>query len=473
MNIRHFPTGFLWGAATSAYQIEGAWDVDGKGESIWDRFVRRPYNVLNGDTGDVACDHYRRMPEDVALIKDLGLQSYRFSISWPRVLPEGRAPSTGSRRGPSTGSGRGPSTGSGRGVVNEKGLDFYDRLVDNLLAAGIVPNATLNHWDFSQALQDEGGWPNRDSADWFTDYARVVFDRLGDRVALWATHNEPWVIAFLGYGMGFHAPGRCDYSQAFQTAHHLLLAHGKTVQLFRQGGYKGEIGIVLNLNHVEPASEREADRAACRRAYEENAGLFLEPLFKGHYPEMLFDWIGAHRPQVLAGDLGLIGQPIDFLGVNYYMTTSVSHTVEGSLLKLKLDSVSAPGWGRTEMGWGVFPSGLTAVLLDVKKVCSDLKIYITENGCAFQDAPDETGFVADWARINFLRAHLHAARDAIDASVNLQGYYVWSLMDNFEWARGYGSRFGLVRVDYETGKRIPKQSARWYAEVIKQNGINL
>jgi beta-glucosidase len=465
MNFRHFPTGFLWGAATSAYQIEGAWNVDGKGESIWDRFVCRPYNVLNGDTGDVACDHYHRMPEDVALMKDLGLQSYRFSISWPRVLPEGRAPSTDS--------GRGPLTGSGRGAVNEKGLDFYDRLVDNLLAAGILPNATLNHWDFPQALQDEGGWPNRDSADWFTDYTRVVFDRLGDRVALWVTHNEPWVIAFLGYGMGIHAPGRCDYSQAFQTAHHLLLAHGKAVQLFRQGGYKGEIGIVLNLSHFEPASAREADQAACRRAYEGNASLFLEPLFKGRYPEMLFDWIGAHRPQVRAEDLDLISQPIDFLGVNYYTTVSVSHAIEGSLLKLQLDPVSAPGWGRTEMGWGVFPSGSTAVLLDVKEKYGNPKTYITENGCAFHDAPDETGFVADGARINFLRAHLHATLDAIDAGANLQGYYVWSLMDNFEWARGYEPRFGLVRVEYETGKRIPKQSARWYGDVIKQNGISL
>ena len=252
MSTLHFPDGFLWGAAASAYQIEGAWNEDGKGESIWDRFVHRPYNVLKGDTGDVACDHYHHMPQDVAMMKELGLQSYGFSISWPRVLPQGRGP------------------------VNEKGLDFYDRLVDNLLAADIIPKATLNHWDSPQALQDVGGWPNRDSVDWFADYAHVVFDRLGDRVTLWATHNEPWVVSFLGYAMGIHAPGSCDYSQAYQAAHHLLLSHGKTVQLFRQGGYKGEIGIVLNIEHFEPASEREADQAACQRVYEETANLFGE-----------------------------------------------------------------------------------------------------------------------------------------------------------------------------------------------------
>jgi len=447
MSTRHFPDGFLWGAATSAYQIEGAWNEDGKGEGIWDRFTHRAYHVLNGDTGDVTCDHYHRMSQDVALMKALGLQSYRFSISWPRILPQGH------------------------GAVNEKGLDFYDRLVDNLLAANILPMVTLNHWDYPQALQDVGGWPNRDSVDWFVDYARIVFDRLGDRVTLWATHNEPWVISFQGYARGIHAPGICDYSQAYQTAHHLLVSHGKVVQLFRQGGYKGEIGIVLNLEGFEPASEREADQAACRRVYEENASLFLEPLFNGHYPEMLFDWIGPHQPRLLARDLELISQPIDFLGVNHYKTHSVSHAIAGSLLKADLAPLSVSGWDLTDMGWGVNPPGLTAVLLDVKDRCGNPRLYITENGCAFHDTPDETGFVADWRRVDYLRVHLHAALDAIHAGVNLQGYYVWSLMDNFEWAMGYGPRFGLIRVDYDSGRRIPKQSARWYGEAISQNGI--
>lgn len=246
MSLRQFPEEFLWGAATAAYQIEGAWNEDGKGESIWDRFTHRPHTILNGDTGDVACDHYHRMPEDVALMKELGLHTYRFSISWPRVLPEGR----------------GPSTGSGRGAVNEKGLDFYDRLVDHLLDAGIVPNATLNHWDLPQAIQDEGGWPNRDSTDWFAEYAQVMFDRLGDRVTLWSTHNEPWVIASLGYALGIFAPGIADYSQAYQTAHHLLLSHGKAVQVFHQGGYKGQIGIVLNL-----LAAHDAIQAGCQGDY--------------------------------------------------------------------------------------------------------------------------------------------------------------------------------------------------------------
>ncbi len=445
---QQFPDGFLWGVATAAYQIEGAWDEDGKGESIWDRFVHRPYNIQDGGTGDVACDHYHRMPEDVALMQQLGIQSYRFSISWPRVLPEGR------------------------GATNPVGLDFYERLVDRLLAAGIVPSATLYHWDLPQALQDLGGWTDRDSADWFADYARVVFDRLGDRITLWATLNEPWVSAFLGYATSEHAPGHCDYSQAYQAAHHLLLSHGKAVQLFRQEGYNGQIGIVLNLSHQLPATESEADRAACRRVHEQQAGLFLDPLFNGQYPEMLFDWIGPHQPRVLAGDLDLIRQPIDFLGVNYYLSESVSYATDGRRLKADLAPVSAPGWGRTDMGWGINPAGLTAVLQMVRQY-GDPVLYVTENGCALPDIPDGSGFVEDWARVDVLRAHLRAALDAIRAGADLRGYYVWSLMDNFEWSRGYMPRFGLVRVDYDTGRRIPKQSAYWYREVIRQNGINL
>lgn len=448
MSTRQFPEGFLWGAATSAYQIEGAWNEDNKGESIWDRFVRRPYNVLNDDTGDVSCDHYHLMPQDVALMKELGLQSYRFSISWPRVLP------------------------LGRGTINQKGLDFYDRLVDELLEAGIIPNATLNHWDYPQALQDLGGWPNRDSIDWFTDYARVVFDRLDDRVALWVTHNEPWVIAFVGFALGIMAPGMCDYSQAYQTLHHLLVSHGKTVQLFRQCGYKGEIGIVLNLGHFIPASESEADRAACQRAYEENVALFMDPLFKARYPEMLFDWIGPHAPHVESGDAALINQPVDFLGVNYYSTVSISHSLGGGLLKSNSTPVSAPGWGQTEMGWGINPAGLTAVLLNIKNNYGNPKIYITENGCALKDVPDKQGFVTDWGRVNFLRTHFQAAHDALLAGANLHGYYVWSLLDNFEWAHGYTPRFGIVCVDYKTGRRTPKQSALWYSQVIARNGVN-
>jgi beta-glucosidase len=447
MSLRQFPEGFLWGTATAAYQIEGAWNEDGKGEGIWDRFTHSPYRIANGDTGDVACDHYHRMPEDVALMKELGLQTYRFSISWPRVLPQGQ------------------------GAVHPKGLDFYDRLVDELLKAGIAPNVTLNHWDFPQALQDKGGWPNRDSADWFADYARVMFDKLGDRVTLWSTHNEPWVIAFVGHAFGDFPPGIADFSQAFQTTHHLLLAHGRAVQVFRQGGYKGEIGIVLDLQHHQPATDSEADDVASQRAHEATHGLFLDPLFKGHYPEMLFEWIGPHAPRIHNGDMALISQPLDFLGVNHYMTFAVRFSHRGGLFKMVREHMSAPNWGHTAMEWGINPAGLTAVLLNLKENYGNPKIYITENGCAVEDTPNENGFVADWGRINYLRAHLIAVHEAIQAGANLHGYYVWSLMDNFEWAHGYQPRFGIVRVDYETGQRIPKKSANWYSEVIARNGV--
>jgi len=447
MSLSKFPDGFLWGAATAAYQIEGGWNEDGKGESVWDRFTHRQYTIQNGDTGDVACDHYHRMPEDVALMKDLGLKTYRFSISWPRVLPQGR------------------------GQVNEKGVDFYSRLVDRLLEAGIVPNATLNHWDLPQAIQDAGGWPNRDVTDWFADYARLMFDRLGDRIHMWTTHNEPWVVAFMGYGQGIFAPGISDYSQAYQTAHHLLLSHGKAVQAYRQGGYDGEIGIVLTPQYYQPATDSDADVAACLRVYDQAAALFLAPIFRGYYPERLFEWIGPHAPEIHDGDLEIIGQPLNFLGVNYYMTFNVSFSPQGGLLKASTEQVSAKNWGRTQVGWGINPAGLTARLMDIKQNYGNPKVYITENGCAIDDTPDHEGFVADWGRVAFLRAHLRAVHDAIQAGANIQGYYVWSLMDNFEWASGYEPRFGIVRVDYKTGQRIPKQSARWYSSVIAQNGF--
>jgi beta-glucosidase len=447
MNGLQFPDGFLWGAATSAYQIEGAWDEDGKGESIWDRFSHSPYRVVNGDTGDTACDHYHRMADDVRLMKSLGLRAYRFSVSWPRVLPRGR------------------------GSVNPKGLGFYDRLVDALLAANITPTVNLFHWDLPQALQEVGGWPERDSTDWFADYARVMFGRLGDRVRLWITHNEPWVAAFLGYGSGEHAPGHCNYSEALQAIHHLLLSHGKAVQAFQQGGYRGEIGIVLNLDHFLPASDREADLAACQRVYDNNVTLLLGPLFQKRYPESYMEWAGPHRPRVQDSDLDLIGQPMDFLGINYYKSFSVAYAVNHPYLKAGLTPVSAPGYGLTEMRWGINPPGLAAVLLDVKAKYGDVTFYLTENGCALRDSPDASGFVADWGRVDFLRGHLIALHQAMQAGVKVRGYYVWSLFDNFEWAWGYVQRFGLVRVDFTTGQRIPKQSANWYSDVIRRNGI--
>jgi beta-glucosidase len=449
MSQLSFPENFLWGVAASAYQIEGAYNEDGKGESIWDRFVRWPAHILNGDTGDVACDHYHRMPQDVALFKELGIPCYSFTIAWTRILPDGR------------------------GNPNQKGLGFYDRLVDELLAAGVHPMATLYHWDIPQALQELGGWPNRDSADWFAEYAQVVFARLADRVELWSTHNEPWVAAFLGYASGVHAPGICDYSQAYRAAHHLLLAHGKAVQAYRAGGYGGQIGLILNLNGLIPASEGDEDRAATQRVHDETHALFLDPVFNGSYPQALFDYIGPHQPVVRAGDLQVISQPIDFLGLNYYNTDVIAFDVFGGLNKARGIAYSTPGWGRTEMDWGIHPDGLKAEVLHVKEKYGNPKLYITENGCALPDVPDEEGFVADWNRIDFLRAHLRALHEAIGQGANVHGYFVWSVFDNFEWEHGYGPRFGLVRIDYDSLVRTPKQSAYWYRDVIASNSISI
>ncbi len=447
MLTRQFPAGFLWGASTAAYQVEGAWNEDGKGESIWDHLAHTPGRIANGDTGDVACDHYHRMPADVTLMKSLGLQGYRFSIAWSRVLP------------------------AGTGAVNTKGLDFYDRLVDELGRAGIRANVTLNHWDLPQALQERGGWPNRDSADWFADYARIVFDRLGDRVALWATHNEPVVTSIYGYGSGNFAPGLADQSLGYQAAHHLNLAHGKAVQVFRQGGYAGQIGIVLDLHHYVPASDQEADRLAWQRTLESCQGMFFTPIFQGCYPSYLMDWLGPTAPKIRPEDLALIHQPLDFLGMNYYFTIEVSFSHHGGLLKTAQSMKILPGLGHTQVGWGVYPAGLLAVLLRVKETVGDLPIYITENGCALADSPDAGGYVEDRQRVAYLRLHLIELHKAIQAGVNVRGYFIWSLMDNFEWASGYTPRFGIVRVDYATQQRIPKLSAQWYSQVIQDNFV--
>jgi beta-glucosidase len=449
MGLLKFPKGFLWGAATAAYQIEGAWNEDGKGENVWDRFSHRKYTIRNGDTGDKACDHYHRMPKDVALMKSLGLQGYRFSISWSRVLPKGR------------------------GKVNPKGLAFYDRLVDSLLAAGIAPNATLNHWDLPQALEDLGGWPNRDSADWFADYARIMFDKLGDRVALWATHNEPYIIAFLGYATGDFAPGLGDFSKGFAAAHHLLLGHGKAVDIYRQGGYKGKIGIVIDYQNLTSATNSREDVAARDRAFDSGSGWFLDGVFLGRYSPAILEWLGRMKPEIRPGDMEQIKRPIDFVGINHYFTFRFRHDPRGGLFKLARDEVSAPGWGKTEMGWGINPQGLRDVLNDVRRRYGNPPVYITENGCALVDTPDAKGFVEDEGRVNYLRSHISAVHQAIGDGCDLRGYFVWSLMDNFEWAHGYTPRFGIIRVDYATQKRIPKRSALWYKDVITRHGVEV
>ena len=443
-----FPEGFIWGAATASYQIEGAWDEDGKGESVWDRFSHQPYRILNNENGDVTCDHYHHLEEDIGLIKDLGINSYRFSISWPRILPEGT------------------------GTVEPRGLDFYDRLVDNLLKAGIVPMATLNHWDFPQALQDRGGWPNRDSVGWFTEYARVVFENLGDRVTYWATHNEPFVVAFPGYAEGSMAPGVASFPQAFQAAHHLNLAHGQTVQLYRQFGLRGQIGVVLNLATFIPKTDAPEDVAAAGRMEDFINNMFLDPIFKGSYPEDLMDWIGEMQPEIQDGDLAVTSEPIDFLGVNYYFSQIVRFNPHG-FLKLRSEPNIDKGWGTTLKGWGVCPSELTELLLHLKVNYGNPPMFITENGTALGEKVDAKGFVDDQGRINYLRAHFTAAHKALSQGADLRGYYVWSLMDNFEWAEGYDIRFGLINVDFNdpNRKRTPKASYNWYRDVIERNAV--
>ena len=442
-----FPDNFIWGGIASAYQIEGAWNEDGKGESIWDHYVRLPDRILNGDTGNTACDHYHQMPDDVKLMKEIGLKSYSFTLSWPRILPEGI------------------------GEINQKGLGFYDRLVDRLLEAGILPKATLYHWDFPLPLQEKGGWPNRDSIDWYGEYASAVFNKLADRVNLWATHNEPWVAAFLGYGAGIHAPGINDATQAYQAAHHLLLSHAKAVEIYRSGNYGGEIGLILNLNHLIPGSDSDEDLEATQRVYDETHSLFLDPIFLGKYPEEFFKWLGPNQPHIEAGDLEKLTGTADYLGINHYNSDKVYYDHFGGWLKARLEPYAAPGWGFTQMGWGINPAGLKTEVMNIAENYSHPKMMVTENGCAAVDIPDENGFVNDLDRIRFLRAHLIALQEAIEEGANVRGYYVWSVLDNFEWERGYSKKFGLIRVDFQTLERIPKQSAYWYRDVIKNHAV--
>ncbi len=439
-----FPNGFVWGAATASYQIEGAANEDGRGESIWDRFSHTPGNVLNGDTGDVADDHYHRWPQDVALMQSLGLKAYRFSIAWPRVIPDGI------------------------GAVNAAGLDFYDRLVDGLLAAGIEPFVTLYHWDLPQALQDRGGWPNRDSVAWFADYVAVVSRRLSDRVRYWITHNEPWVVAFVGHLMGVHAPGMRDPKAALQAAHHLLLSHGQAVSILRRNGNGAQVGITLNLSWVDPASDRPADIEAARRQDGYVNRMFLDPVFKGSYPSDFMELCGDLAPRIEEGDLQQISAPIDFLGVNYYSRSVVADDPNIPILRAR--AVLPPEAEYTEMGWEVYPEGLYRLLRRLQEDYAPGALYITENGAAFADRVED-GRVHDERRVAYLREHFAAAWRAIQEGVPLRGYFVWSLLDNFEWAYGYSKRFGIVYVDYATQERILKDSALFYRDVIAANGL--
>jgi beta-glucosidase len=438
------PPHFEWGVATSAYQIEGATTADGRGESIWDRFSATPGRTANGDTGDLACDHYHRFESDLDLMADLGVDTYRFSIAWPRIHPDG-----GTR-------------------LNQAGVDFYDRLVDGLLARGIRPTPTLYHWDLPQALQDRGGWTHRDTAARFADYAATMFDALGDRVTRWITHNEPWMASFIAHLRGVHAPGLTDLQSALLAAHHILLSHGMAVAAYRTSGEAGEIGITLNLMPTYPASDSAADRDAVRGSDGYTNRWFLDPLYRASYPvDMIerFERAGAWFDFVASGDLATIAAPTDFLGVNYYAPRRIS--ASGEEFGWRVEEPPPPGVPRTEMGGEIFAEGLTDLLCRLRDDYADPAIYVTENGYpAFSDQVGADGGVHDPERIAFLRDHLAAASAAVAAGVDLRGYYVWSLMDNFEWAEGYGPRFGIVYVDYTDLTRTPKDSFHYYARTI-------
>jgi beta-glucosidase len=455
--MARFPEGFLWGTATASYQVEGAVNEDGRGPSIWDTFSHTPGKVYRGDTGDIACDQYHRLEEDLDLMVDLGILAYRFSVAWPRIQPEGSGP------------------------ANQKGLDYYRRLVDGLRSRSIEPMLTLYHWDLPQALEDRGGWTSGETSGRFAEYAGIVYEALADSVRFWITLNEPWVSAWMGYGMGRHAPGIEDVSKALAATHHLLLGHGLALENLRSlGRENNQLGITLNLSDVRPATEDAADIEAARRVDGNANRLYLDPLFRGSYPE---DMLEHYRSEsdfafLREGDLQKISQPLDFLGVNYYFRNTVVDGRRRSELatamrfaELNAATVLPEGVETTAMGWPVEADGLTELLLRLHREYTRVPIYITENGRAVYDYVDPEGGVDDEERVAFLEAHFRAAHAAIEQGVDLRGYMVWSLLDNFEWAEGYSKRFGIVFVDYGTQRRIPKMSARWYTEVIRRNGL--
>ena len=448
MSRIEFPRDFLWGAATASYQIEGAWQEDGKGESIWDRFAHTPGKIKTGETGDVACDHYHRFKADVALMRELKLRAYRFSISWPRILPQGK------------------------GQVNRAGLDFYSRLVDSLLAAGITPLVTLYHWDLPQALQDLGGWAKRDIAGWFGDYAGAAAKALGDRVKLWATFNEPGIFSVLGYLLGMHAPGLTDPFQYFPVSHHINLAHGQAVRAIRAEAKAPQVGTVLQLAPFYPVTDSEPDRQAARALDGLMNRWYAEPVLIGQYPQDMLDLLKPLLP-IQPGDLEQIFQPLDFAGLNIYTRAFARHDPSVPLLQAMADwNHRVPGAEYTAMGWEVYPQVMFETLLRFKNEWGNPTVYITENGAAYDDRL-EGGEVRDQARIEYLKKYLAAVRRAMDQGVKLKGYFVWSLLDNFEWAEGTSKRFGLVYTDFPTQRRIPKHSALWYRQMIESSGYEL
>ncbi len=450
MTTIEMPSGFLWGAATSSYQIEGAVHADGRGESIWDTFCRLPGRVVNGGTGDVACDHYHRLDDDLDLMTELGLQAYRFSVAWPRVLP------------------------TGTGAVNEAGLDFYDRLVDGLLARSITPFVTLYHWDLPQTLQDGGGWGHRDTVQAFVDYAAVVAARLGDRVSHWITHNEPWVVSFLGNLEGVHAPGNTELATALTVAHHVLVSHGQAVPVIRAAAPGSQVGITLNLGLGRARNDSPADLDAVRALDGYANRWFLDPLYGRGYPADMVAQFGEAMPVVTDADLDDIATPTDFLGVNSYFPAIVRPPTEADnplgFDQLTPDEMTAAGYELTAMGWPIVPEAFGQLLTRVARDYEVPAIYITENGAAFDDELVD-GQVDDQRRVDYFRRHLAALHVALDEGAPVRGYFAWSLMDNFEWAWGYDKRFGIVHVDYDTLVRTPKASALWLRGTIAANGF--
>jgi beta-glucosidase len=464
--VLSFPDGFLWGTSTASYQIEGAVDVDGRGPSIWDTFSHSPGATHNGDTGDVACDHYYRLESDLDLLSELGAGAYRFSVAWPRIQP------------------------SGKGPANQTGLDFYRRLVDGLRHRGIVPVLTLYHWDLPEPLEDAGGWTVRDTAERFAEYGAIVAEALGDRVGLWITLNEPWCSAWQGYGSGSHAPGRRDIGAAVAANHHLLLGHGLGVNAIRSAVHGAQVGLSLNVAPIRAASDHPDDLAAARRVDGNQNRLFTEPLFRGRYPEDMVEHYAPHQPGfsvVADGDLEVISRPIDFLGVNFYFPQLVAATdrvaeanvagfgvtpVHNNVAEdLGAVGVFRPEADRTAMNWEIDPRGLVELLVGLHESYGPIPMYITENGAAFPDYVGPDGAVHDADRIAYLDGHLRAAHDTVTAGVDLRGYFLWSLLDNFEWAHGYHKRFGLTWIDFPTGTRLPKDSFAWYHKVVATNAL--
>ena len=447
-----FPSGFVWGAATASYQIEGATGEDGRGESIWDRFSHTPGKTFDGDTGDVACDHYHRWREDLALMRELGLGAYRFSIAWPRVLPDGR------------------------GRVNSAGLDWYEALVDGLLAAGIAPFVTLYHWDLPQALQAEGGWANRATTDAFLAYVEAVARRLGDRVQHWITFNEPWVVAMAGHFQGRHAPGLRDLATALQVAHHELVAHGQAVPLLRSLSPRGQVGITLNLTQSRPASQAPEDVQAARYHDLHQNRWFLDPVFGRGYPADLCALYADRMPHTQPGDLEVAAVPLDFLGINYYSPTYLRAPREADEAQVGFAALTTDELHQLDLQTTNIGKPLTGaqpfmdLLVEVNASYRPARIYITENGAA-TDEQVEDGLVHDPLRVAYLEDHVRAVREALNLGVPVHGYFVWSLLDNFEWAWGYSMRFGIVRVDYPTQRRIVKDSGHWYRHLIVRNAV--